>query len=90
MRVATAAEAATLGTAWTVCLTCVSGLRSWFFLPVLTAVIPQLVAMRGGDALTISFNTVAILCVISVAASSILVAGATTNIRQLLILVVPF
>lgn len=64
VRVATAAESATLGVPWTVCLTAVSGLRSWFFLPVLTAVIPQLVAMRGGDALTISFNTVAILCVV--------------------------
>eukprot|EP01052_Picozoa_sp_SAG31_P042750 SAG31_NODE_6887_length_1860_cov_1.349801_2_plen_397_part_00 len=62
VRVATAAEGATLGVPWTMCLTAVSGLRSWFFLPVLTAVIPQLVAMRGGDALTISFNTVAILC----------------------------
>ena len=36
-------------------------LRRYTFLPMLVAVVPAVVVFRGGDALSICFNTVAVL-----------------------------
>jgi hypothetical protein len=37
------------------------GVRRWVFLPVLVAAVPTLVLVKGGDALSVCFNTIAIL-----------------------------
>jgi hypothetical protein len=42
-------------------LTLLGGMRRWLFLPVLVAAVPFLVLVKGGDALSVCFNTVAIL-----------------------------
>ena len=36
-------------------------MRRWVFLPVLVAAVPWLVLFKGGDALSVCFNTIAIL-----------------------------
>jgi hypothetical protein len=42
-------------------LTLLGGVRRWLFLPALVAVVPILVLTKGGDALSVCFNTIAIL-----------------------------
>ena len=44
-----------------VVLSLLGAMRRWLFLPQLAATVPQLVLLKGGDALSISFNTVAVL-----------------------------
>ena len=36
-------------------------MRRWLFLPALVAAVPILVLFKGGDALSVCFNTIAIL-----------------------------
>jgi hypothetical protein len=36
-------------------------MRRWVFLPILVATVPMLVLLKGGDALSVCFNTIAIL-----------------------------
>lgn len=50
-----------LGRGWRLALSIVGGARRWLFLPTLVLVVPTLVSELGGDALTVCFNTVAIL-----------------------------
>jgi hypothetical protein len=50
-----------LGKGWMFGLRALYFLRRWVFLTVLTVSVPLLVVFRGGDALNICFNTVAIL-----------------------------
>jgi hypothetical protein len=42
-------------------LTVLGGVRRWLFLPMLIFVVPWLVMFKGGDALSVCFNTIAIL-----------------------------
>ena len=37
------------------------GVRRWVFVPSLVATVPMLVLLKGGDALSVCFNTIAIL-----------------------------
>ncbi len=37
------------------------GVRRWVFLPTLVQAVPTLVHLKGGDALSVCFNTIAIL-----------------------------
>ena len=46
---------------WRYGLLAVNGLRRWVFLPGLVGVIPTIVVIKGGDALSVCFNTVAVL-----------------------------
>ena len=46
---------------WRLVLSLLSGMRRWCFLPTLTFGIPTLVINLGGDALSVCFNTVAVL-----------------------------
>ena len=48
-------------TAWRVALQGLVTLRRYAFLPALVMAVPCVVVMRGGDALSICFNTVAVL-----------------------------
>eukprot|EP01052_Picozoa_sp_SAG31_P024911 SAG31_NODE_2152_length_6315_cov_6.487452_5_plen_126_part_00 len=48
-------------TAWRVALRALATLRRYVFLPALVAAVPTVVVVRGGDALSICFNTVAVL-----------------------------
>lgn len=50
-----------MSTAWRLTLTFLGGIRRWAFLPGLVFAIPSLVLFKGGDALGICFNTIAIL-----------------------------
>jgi hypothetical protein len=42
-------------------LTLLGGVRRWVFLPALVGAVPMLVLFKGGDALSVCFNTIAIL-----------------------------
>ena len=42
-------------------LTLLGGVRRWVFLPALVGFVPALVLVKGGDALSVCFNTIAIL-----------------------------
>lgn len=42
-------------------LTFLSGIRRWMFLPTMLMIVPGLVLLQGGDALSVCFNTVAVL-----------------------------
>jgi hypothetical protein len=42
-------------------LTLLGGVRRWVFLPSLVCAVPFLVLIKGGDALSVCFNTIAIL-----------------------------
>ena len=42
-------------------LTLLGGVRRWVFLPMLVTAVPVLVLIKGGDALSVCFNTIAIL-----------------------------
>jgi hypothetical protein len=42
-------------------LTLLGGVRRWVFLPTLVMAVPYLVMLKGGDALSVCFNTIAIL-----------------------------
>jgi hypothetical protein len=42
-------------------LTLLGGVRRWVILPALVQAVPTLVLIKGGDALSVCFNTVAIL-----------------------------
>ena len=42
-------------------LSLLGGMRRWTFLPTLTLAAPTLVLVKGGDALSVCFNTVAVL-----------------------------
>ena len=42
-------------------LALLGGMRRWVFLPILVATVPMLVLLKGGDALSVCFNTIAIL-----------------------------
>ena len=42
-------------------LTLLGGVRRWVFLPTLVIAVPVLVLVKGGDALSVCFNTIAIL-----------------------------
>eukprot|EP01047_Picozoa_sp_COSAG01_P022058 COSAG01_NODE_1299_length_10836_cov_8.277452_9_plen_215_part_00 len=53
--------AGSLGHGWCLALRLVLGMRRWFFLPSLCLIVQVLVATRGGDALSICFNVIAIL-----------------------------
>jgi hypothetical protein len=44
-----------------IALALLGGVRRWVFLPTLVAAVPILVRAKGGDALSICFNTIAIL-----------------------------
>jgi hypothetical protein len=50
-----------LGRGLRIALTLLGGVRRWVFLPTLVAVVPVLVLVKGGDALSVCFNTIAIL-----------------------------
>lgn len=50
-----------LSPAWRFVLTLLGGMRRWCFLPTLTFGIPTLVINLGGDALSVCFNTVAVI-----------------------------
>jgi hypothetical protein len=47
--------------AWRFIMTLLGGMRRWLFLPTLVSTVPILVLYKGGDALSICFNTVAVL-----------------------------
>eukprot|EP01043_Picozoa_sp_COSAG02_P016893 COSAG02_NODE_753_length_17610_cov_23.119753_17_plen_480_part_00 len=59
MAVAHAGERLSKG--WRLALGFLLGMRRWVFLPILVMTVPILVLLKGGDALSICFNTVAIL-----------------------------
>jgi hypothetical protein len=44
-----------------IALTLLGGVRRWVFLPTLVMAVPFLVLMKGADALSVCFNTIAIL-----------------------------
>ena len=46
---------------WRFALSLLGGIRRWVFLPTLVMAVPMLVVMRSGDALSVCFNTVAML-----------------------------
>lgn len=46
---------------WRFALLLLGGVRRWLFLPSLVMVTPTLVLLKGGDALSICFNTIAML-----------------------------
>jgi hypothetical protein len=46
---------------WRAALLVLGGVRRWLFLPTLVMVIPMLVMYKGGDALNVCFNSVAVL-----------------------------
>ena len=46
---------------WRLALAVLSGVRRWVFLPTLVMTVPMMVAMKSGDALSVCFNTVALL-----------------------------
>ena len=46
---------------YSVPLQIINGIRRWMFLPTLAASIPMMVAFKGGDALSVCMNTVAIV-----------------------------
>ena len=48
-------------TIWTACLFVLSSTRQFAVLPSLTAIIPWLIFFRGSDALSMSFNAVAVV-----------------------------
>lgn len=50
-----------LSKVWWLALGLLLGLRRWVFLPVLVSNVPMLVLYKGGDALSVCLNTVAIL-----------------------------
>ena len=50
-----------LSPGWRFILMFLGGIRRWLFLPTLVSAVPILVLYKGGDALSICFNTVAIL-----------------------------
>lgn len=50
-----------LSKAWHVTLLLKAGIRHWVFLPAFLLITPILVALRGGDALSVCMNTVALL-----------------------------
>lgn len=43
---------------WRYSLLFLGGMRRWLFLPILISAIPMLVMFKGGDALSVCFNTV--------------------------------
>ena len=47
--------------AWKFVLSLLGGIRRWTFLPILVVTAPILVLNKGGDALSVCFNTVAVL-----------------------------
>lgn len=47
--------------AWRFALSLLGGVRHWVFLPILVMAVPLLVMYRGGDALSVCFNAVAVL-----------------------------
>ena len=47
--------------AWRFAFALLGGLRRWMFLPALCSTVPVLVVHQGGDALSVCFNTVAVL-----------------------------
>jgi hypothetical protein len=49
-------------------LTLLCGVRRWLFLPMLVLTVPFLVPYKGGDALSVCFNTIAILFLTEVTA----------------------
>ena len=50
-----------LSKGWRIALSFLLGIRRWVFLPSLVATVPNLVLLKGGDALSVCLNTVAIL-----------------------------
>ena len=50
-----------LSKGWRLALGFLLGMRRWVFLPALVANVPMLVIFKGGDALSVCLNTVAIL-----------------------------
>ena len=52
---------ARLGCGWRLGLTFLNGIRRWMFLPTMLLIVPGLVLLQGGDALSVCFNTVAVL-----------------------------
>ena len=52
-----------------IALTLLGGVRRWVFLPMPVVAIPVMVLTKGGDALSICFNTIAILFLTEVAQS---------------------
>jgi hypothetical protein len=50
-------------------LTLLGSVRRWVFLPTLVLAVPTMVMMKGGDALSICFNTIAILFLTEVTCS---------------------
>ena len=46
---------------WRFALSLLGGVRRWVFLPSLVMAVPALVLLRGGDALSVCLNTVAVL-----------------------------
>ena len=49
-------------------LALLGGVRRWVFLPTLVVAVPFLVLLKGGDALSVCFNTIAILFLTEVTA----------------------
>jgi hypothetical protein len=52
-------------------LTLLGGVRRWVFLPALVGLVPVLVLYKGGDALSVCFNTIAILFLTEVTMSKV-------------------
>jgi hypothetical protein len=50
-----------LSTRWRLAFLLIGGTRRWLFLPTLVLTVPILVVTKGGDALSVCFNTVAVL-----------------------------
>ena len=46
---------------WRLAFSALGGARRWVFLPMLSLTVPLLVMIKGGDAMSVCFNTVAVL-----------------------------
>ena len=47
---------------WRQALSLLNGIRRWVFLTAFGWIVPNLVALKGGDALNVCFNTIAMVC----------------------------
>ena len=64
MAISSAGDALSPG--WRYGLAFVHFLRRWTFVPMIMMSIPLLVVQKGGDALNVSFNTVAVLFLLEI------------------------
>ena len=50
-----------VGKAWSTALSALAAVRRFLFLPILTLAVPILICLKGGDALSVALNSVALL-----------------------------